>query len=83
MNIHISRNLQYFTGDFLYFQTFVIYKKITTLRYTLFYLFLFFSMTETVVEEEIEKIVEKDSIEKHTKRQKESIFKTIGTTIWL
>lgn len=42
-------------------------------------------MTEPIVEEEIEKIVEieKDSIERHTKKQKESIFKAIGTTIWL
>gem|GEM_PF-5717689 len=40
-------------------------------------------MTDPIVEEEIEKIVEKDSIERHTKKQKESIFKTIGNTIWL
>jgi hypothetical protein len=34
-------------------------------------------MTEPIID------IEKDSIEKHTKKQKESIFKAIGTTIWL
>jgi hypothetical protein len=41
-------------------------------------------MTDAVVEEEIQtEEIEKDSIEKHTTKQKESIFKAIGNTIWL
>lgn len=45
--------------------------------------YLFFQMTDPILEEEGEKIIEKDSVERQTKKQKESIVKTIGTTIWL
>ncbi len=41
-------------------------------------------MTDSLAEEEIQtEEIEKDSIEKHTTKQKESILKTIGNTIWL
>ena len=39
-------------------------------------------MTDPVVEEEVEAVV-KETVETHTKKQKESILKTITSTIWL
>lgn len=41
-------------------------------------------MTDPVVEEEIKiEAIEKATVETHTKKQKESILKTITSTIWL
>ena len=41
-------------------------------------------MIDPVVEEKIQtKEIQETGIEKNTKKQKESIIKTIGTTIWL